>query len=100
MHELGGKLREMLKSCFGVAQLDYQIFAFNECPASRSPSRNDLRCGKAGGETPGHRIPTLRTFLADWARATTGHAAAAPPRSVMNSRRRDCRSGEAQGGAS
>ena len=35
-HELGGKLWEMLKSCFGVTQLDYEIFAFNESRLTQS----------------------------------------------------------------
>jgi hypothetical protein len=29
-HELGGKLWKVLKSCFRVTQLDYEILAFNE----------------------------------------------------------------------
>ena len=78
-HKLGGKLREMLKSCFGVTQLDYEIFAFNNSCLTQSFANNSRR-GEAGGEAPGHRIPTLRTFFADWARAITGHAAAAPPK--------------------
>src|SRR5262249_36365805 len=55
-------------------------------PNARSPCRNDSIRGDAGGASPGQRRPILGVLSACCARAVSGHAAA-PPSSVMNSRR-------------
>src|SRR5215469_14427487 len=50
-----------------------------------------LKFGSGSSERPGDRMPSRGTFVACCARAASGHAAAAPPSSVMNLRRLVCR---------
>jgi hypothetical protein len=72
-HELGGKRREMLKSCFGVTQLDYEIFAFNESCLTQSFAKR-LKTWRSwgGGTRPQNTHPAhvLRQLGArdDWPR--------------------------------
>ena len=66
----------------------YSILTFwpSTNPVSFRPRRNaTIKLVSAAGQ-PGKRTPTT-DFAACCARAESGHAAAAPPRSVMNSRR-------------
>ena len=61
-------------------------------PSCWSPSRNAVTwaCASASLSANGISTPMRRMRSGCCARAASGHAAAAPPRSVMNSRRRMC----------
>src|SRR6516165_6614315 len=57
-----------------------------DCPHRPRPWRNTATCGANGPGEPALRNP-MTGIAACCARATSGHAAAAPPRSVMKARR-------------
>ena len=55
-------------------------------PSSRSRCTKAATHGSSGEGVVGPKNPMVGSFAACCARAASGHAAAAPPRSVMNSR--------------
>ena len=81
--EFGRQCRQAFRVPFGVAVVDEEVLAFDPAVTLQAPAPHleDPRIFRCGGK------PTRRVLSwASW-RAVRGHAAAAPPSSVMKSRR-------------
>ena len=84
--ELCGQCGQLLQAASRIAEFNADVLTFDVAQlAKRLPKTISIR-GGAGGSAPGHKTPTMG--IADvCARTASGHAAAAPPKRPINSRR-------------
>src|SRR4030095_8537854 len=83
--EFGGSVWKLL-TLFGIAELDCRILAVNEAQLPQSLTER-FQTRRSRGRSAGPQDADTRNTLGCCAPAASGHAAAAPPSSVMNVRR-------------
>src|SRR5262249_44791 len=83
-NQVPGQCRQLIKLPVGPAECDVHVLALDVASVFQTLAESRLdRCGfprRSAAQEPDHRYRQLR------ARAASGHAAAAPPSSVMNAR--------------